>query len=89
MSQHDYFDECYEVRTDGQIHTEAVNIDDLDICEVKIASQHPALHADVRAYAAIKVEAMGSRSAGYISHALRLEAKLDRLIEVIPEGLRW
>lgn len=83
------FDIAYNVRTDGQIHTSALNLDAMTTPELECASAHPALHQDVRAYAVQLLAARDSRNGGYVSSALQYEISADRIYNVLPKSLRW
>ena len=41
------FDNTYNVRTDGQAHTAAINVDDMPTEDLQCAATHPALHWDI------------------------------------------
>lgn len=83
------FDADHEVRIDGQIHRGAINLDGLTEMELAIASEHPALHHDVRLYAQRALAARKQRLAGNIQEALKLEACCEWLYQRMPSALRW
>ncbi len=83
------FEACYNVRNDGQAHTSAVNLDDMPTDDLKCASAHPALHELVRQYAQFVGQARTHRLNGDIALAMRVETKLDRMYDNLPQALRW
>lgn len=86
---HAAFDALYGIRTDGQIHRGALNLDCMPQADLAIAAEHPALHVDVRDYAIVRYAACTLRLAGDIEKASRLESKLERLYSALPRALRW
>lgn len=88
MTRND-FDRIHSVRNDGQACMTAINLEGLTDEELDIASKHPALHSDIRDMAATLTVSRALRSAGNIALAARLEAKVERLYETLPECLRW
>lgn len=83
------FDAVYDVRTDGLVHLGALNLDAMEYDDLAIASEHPALHSDVRTYAALRREAYALRECGDIARAMRLEGKADSLYDLMPTSVQW
>ena len=90
MNARKEFDKDYNIRTDGQISATPINLDGMYDCDLKVAAAHPALHADVRLYASLKLAARTSRLGGCIASAMHIEQRLDRMYDtVIPLHLKW
>ena len=84
-----HFNACYGVRDDGQSHGQAMNLDGMPDADLEIAREHPALHLDVRAYAAALLVARKERLAGNIDDAMKVERSMERLYNSMPAFLRW
>ncbi len=89
MTEREIFDLLYEVQADGQAHKHPIDLDAMDVGDLLIAANHPALHADVKDYAGMRANAMSTRLIGQVHRANRAQKKLPVLKRAIPEGLRW
>jgi hypothetical protein len=84
------FDKTHNVRDDGQIHLEPINLDCLTDTELELAATHPALHAEVKTYVGHLLKARKHRLAGKIEMALGVELSAERIYKKrIPQRLRW
>lgn len=83
------FDHDYRIRTDGKIHLSPLNLDAMPDYDLRIASEHPALHADIRRHAASLCETRRLRLAGEVAQAARIERRLDALYMTYPVSVRW
>lgn len=77
------------IRNDGQIHTQAINLEGCTDAELSTVADHPAVHTDVRRMAQLILKARACRLAGDIVKAQRLEGTADQLYGTLPRGLRW
>lgn len=89
MTDRNHFNLHYSICTTGKPHTSVLDLDAMGYADLDTASDHPALHLDVRAYAGMRAEAMSSRGVGQLNRANRIERKLRRMYLAIPERLRW
>lgn len=83
------FEACHGVRNDGQIHTSALNVDDMAIEDMMCAKEHPALHEDIRLYVDLRLQAHDCRVGGYVHRATSIEQKLDTMYDTLPHNLKW
>ena len=89
VNERETFDRDHEIRTDGQAHMGAVNIDAMNEDELVIATAHPALHVDVRMYAALALAARSRRLSGLIEQATRIEKRMEVQYKLIPASCKW
>lgn len=78
-----------KIRDDGQVHDTAINVDCATLEDLGILVDHPAIHLEVKRYAAITLHSRACRLAGRIAEAMRAESKLERIYATLPENLRW
>ncbi len=84
------FDRENGIRTDGQIHLGPVNLDGMSADELVVAFHHPALHAEVRRYAGVMLDAYAATMRGDIHLASALERKADYIHDrLMPAACRW
>lgn len=89
ITARDDFDARNGIRNDGQVFLGAINLEGLDIEDLFIASNHPALHRDVRSAANLLVLARELRCKGRIQEASKLEGRVDALYHIMPKSCRW
>lgn len=73
----------------GQVHNSPINVDAMNMSELSEAESNNKLHAAVRAYAGLLIQAANLRHTMGITAAERCERKAQEIYAGLPRSVKW